>query len=153
MQKLQNIAVRVAATDGLPPDHSNATPILHEILHALRRLTDQGEPTTIDLLALPFGPGDEAALLSRLGDGEVRIELNSLGRSLIRETGYSGVWLIDHRNADGQRVALQIEIARIPAILLAQEDDLRDATRRLQERLDKICTETPGFSTGQREEQ
>jgi hydrogenase-1 operon protein HyaF len=131
MQKLQDIAVRVAATDGLPLDHSNAPPIMHEILHALHRLADAGESTTIDLHAIPFGPADEAQLLSQLGDGEIKIELNSLGRSLIQETAYSGVWLIDHRNADDQRIALQIEITPIPSILLAQQEDVRDAIARL----------------------
>lgn len=153
MQKLQNIAVRGAATDGLPPDHSNAIPIMHEILHALRRLADYGESTTIDLHAIPFGPGDEERLLALLGCGEIQVELNSLGRSLIWETAYSGVWLVDHRNADDQRVALQIEITPIPAILSAQTEDLLDAISRLEERLNPMCTETAGQVTGQREEQ
>ena len=148
MQKLQNIAVRGAATDGLPPDHSNAIPIMHEILHALRRLTEDGESTTIDLQAIPFGPGDEERLSSLLGSGEIQAELNALGRSLIRETAFSGVWLVDHRNADDQRIALQIEISPIPAILLVQNEDLLDAISRLEERLNPICPET-----GQREEQ
>lgn len=150
MQKLQDIAVRVAATEGLPPDHSNATPIMHEILHAMRRLADYGESTTIDLQAMPFGPGDEALLLSQLGRGEIQLELNSLGRSLIYETDYSGVWLIDHRNADDQRIALQLEIARIPAILLTQDEDLEDAIVRLSERLNP--TSTAGPMTDQPEE-
>jgi hydrogenase-1 operon protein HyaF len=153
MQKLQNIAVRGAATDGLPPDHSNAIPIMHEILHALRRLADDGESTTIDLQAIPFGPGDEERLLSLLGSGEIQAELNSLGRSLIRETAYAGVWLADHRNADDQRIALQIEITPIPAILLVQAEDLPDAISRLEERLNPICSETAAPVTGQREEQ
>jgi hydrogenase-1 operon protein HyaF len=135
MQKLQDIAVRVEATDGLPLNHSNATPIMHEILHALRRLADAGESTAIDLRAIPFGPADEEHLLSQLGNGEIMIEFNSLGRSLIRETAYSGVWLIDHRNADDQRIALQIEITPIPSILSAQQEDVRDAIERLDDLL------------------
>jgi hydrogenase-1 operon protein HyaF len=144
MQKLQDIAVRVEATDGLPLSHSNATPIMHEILHALQKLADKGEATTIDLRAMPFGPGDEDELLKQLGTGEIQIELNSLGRSLIYETAYSGVWLIDHRNADDQRVALQIEIAPIPSILLTQNEDVRDAITRLNDWLNPDSTETAG---------
>ncbi len=144
MQKLQDIAVRVEATDGLPLNHSNATPIMHEILHALQRLLDNQESTTIDLRALPFGPGDEEELLNQLGSGEIRVELNSLGRSLITETAYSGVWLVDHRNADDQRIALQIEITPIPAILKAQSEDVRDAIGRLEEKLNPSFTETAG---------
>jgi hydrogenase-1 operon protein HyaF len=144
MQKLQDIAVRAEATDGLPLSHSNATPILHEVLHALQALANKGESTTIDLRALPFGPGDENQLLTQLGTGEIQIELNSLGRSMIYETAYSGVWLIDHRNADDQRVALQIEIAPIPSILSAQSEDVRDAITRLNHWLNPDSTETAG---------
>ncbi|MEJ2456438.1 MAG: hydrogenase expression/formation protein [Candidatus Thiodiazotropha sp.] len=144
MQKLQDIAVRVEATDGLPLNHSNATPILHEILHALQRLLNEQESTTIDLRALPFGPGDEEELLNQLGTGEIRVELNSLGRSLITETAYSGVWLVDHRNADDQRIALQIEITPIPSILKAQNEDVQDAIERLEDSLNPSCTETAG---------
>ncbi len=144
MQKLQDIAVRVEATDGLPLNHSNATPLMHEILHALHRLAGDGESTTIDLKALPFGPGDEEELLTQLGRGEIHVELDSLGRSLIHETAYSGVWLVDHRNADDQRIALQIEITPIPSILLAQSEDVRDAIARLENWLNPTSTETTG---------
>jgi hydrogenase-1 operon protein HyaF len=135
MQKLQDIAVRVEATDGLPLNHSNATPIMHEILHALLRLNANGESTTIDLRAIPFGPADEEQLLTQLGSGEISIEMNALGRSLIHETAYSGVWLVEHRNADDQRIALQLEITPIPSILLAQQEDVRDAITRLDDLL------------------
>lgn len=144
MQKLQDIAIRVEATDGLPLNHSTATPIMHEILHALQRLASHGESTTIDLHALPFGPGDEEQLLTQLGSGEIQVQLHSLGRSLIHETAFSGVWLVDHRNADDQRIALQIEITPIPAILTAQHEDVLDGIARLEEWLDPTCIETSG---------
>jgi hydrogenase-1 operon protein HyaF len=144
MQKLQDIAVRVEATDGLPLNHSNATPIMHEVLHALQRLARDNESTTIDLRAIPFGPGDEEQLLNQLGVGEIQIELNSLGRSLISETAFSGVWLVDHRNADDQRIALQIEITPVPSILLAQQEDVLDAIDRLDDWLNPSITESAG---------
>jgi hydrogenase-1 operon protein HyaF len=144
MQKLQDIAVRVEATDGSPLNHSNATPIMHEVLHALQRLAHDNESTTIDLRAIPFGPGDEEQLLNQLGVGEILIELNSLGRSLISETAFSGVWLVDHRNADDQRIALQIEITSVPSILLAQQEDLLDAIDRLDDWLNTSITESAG---------
>jgi hydrogenase-1 operon protein HyaF len=144
MQKLQDIAVRVEATDGLPLNHSNATPIMHEVLHALQRLARDNESTTIDLRAIPFGPGDEEQLLNQLGVGEIQIELNSLGRSLISETAFCGVWLVDHRNADDQRIALQIEITPVPSILLAQQEDVLDAIDRLDDWLNPSITESAG---------
>jgi hydrogenase-1 operon protein HyaF len=145
MQKLQDIAIRVEeATDGLPLNHSNATPIMHEILHALRKLEAQGETTTIDLRAIPFGPGDEDDLLKLLGHGEITVELDSLGKSHIRETAYSGVWLIDHRNAEDERIALQIEITQVPTIIRSQAEDMADAIMRLDDQLNPKRTEQAG---------
>jgi hydrogenase-1 operon protein HyaF len=144
MQKLQDIAIRAEATDGLPLNHSNATPILHEILHALRKLKAQGEPSTLDLRAIPFGPGDEEELLTLLGHGEITVELDSLGKSIIRESAYSGVWIVDHRNAQGERVALQIEITQVPTIIQSQAEDMADAILRLDDRLNPKRTESVG---------
>ncbi|MCU7936353.1 MAG: hydrogenase expression/formation protein [Candidatus Thiodiazotropha sp. (ex Dulcina madagascariensis)] len=140
MQQLQDIAVRVEAMEGAELNHSNALPIMHEILHALQRLRKEGEGATIDLQSIPFGPGDEEALLHLLGRGEVSIELQSLGKSSIWETAYPGVWLIDHHNAEGERIALQIEINRIPAIVLSQDEDISDAIVRLDMQLNPNAT-------------
>lgn len=151
MLRLQDIAIRTeAAENGSSRSHANATPVMHEILHALGRLVALGEPTTIDLRAIPFGPGDEDQLLERLGIGEVSVELDTLGNSKILESSYSGVWIVDHRNADDQRIALQIEIARVPAILAAQPEDMADALHRLEQHLNPNRTDSrPGAGTGE----
>ena len=39
-------------------DFGQVAPVLHEIRHALSRLVETGEPTRIDLSAMPYGPGD-----------------------------------------------------------------------------------------------
>ncbi|MET0065487.1 MAG: hydrogenase expression/formation C-terminal domain-containing protein [Candidatus Thiodiazotropha sp.] len=136
MQRLQDIAVTVASSDDAPLNHANAIPILHEVLHALNRFAQQGSETTIDLRAIPFGPGDEQALLDILGRGEVEVMLRSLGDSTIWESSYPGVWVVDHRNAENERVALQLVIGRIPEIIQSQTEDILDAVDRLQERLE-----------------
>lgn len=117
------------------PAWGNALPLLHEIRHALQRLIDRGEPTAIDLRALPFGPGDEAALLATLGRGEVDVSLEALGTSCIWETGFPGVWVVDHQDLEGRRIALSIEVTRIPEVLLSQPGDLATALTRLDETL------------------
>ncbi len=109
----------------------NALPILSEIRQALRRLIDGGEPSCIDLAAMPFGPGDEAQLLELLGRGEVDARVDALGPTHVRETAIPCVWLVDYRDADDQRLALQIEITEVPPILRGQLADLADGLRRL----------------------
>ncbi|MBT2971747.1 MAG: hypothetical protein B6D72_14830 [gamma proteobacterium symbiont of Ctena orbiculata] len=142
MQKLQDIAVRVETKEGSDStiDHSNAIPVMHEVLHALKRLKERGDVTSIDLNSMPFGPGDEETLLSYLGCGEVTIELQSLGKSRICETFYPGVWLVDHYNATGDRIALSIEINRVPEIVRSQPEDISDAIIRLEQQLNPDST-------------
>lgn len=110
-------------------------PIAHEIRHALQRLLDSGQETTIELSRLPLTPTDEALLRKLLGSGEVTAELSVLGRSSICETGISGVWWVEHYGTDGESLGRFIEITPIPAILKAQAQDMREALARLTERL------------------
>jgi|OpeIllAssembly_1097287.scaffolds.fasta_scaffold294726_2 hydrogenase-1 operon protein HyaF len=103
----------------------NVLPLLHEVRHALERLLATGEETTIDLASLPLAPGEFDRIEAALGQGEVTATLNALGPSEIRETRYSGVWLVTHRNATDEVMGRYIEIARMPSVLLAQEPDMR----------------------------
>jgi hydrogenase-1 operon protein HyaF len=61
--------------------------------------------------------------------------MHSLGETRIWESVYSGVWVVDHRNAEGERIAFHIEVARLPGILQAQDEDIRDGVERLHRRL------------------
>jgi hydrogenase-1 operon protein HyaF len=131
MTGLNGIGVVVADHRSEPTERGNALPILHEIRHGLRRLSETGEPTLIDLHALPFGPGDEKRLLALLGPGEVDARIETLGHTRVWETAFPGVWLVDHRNAQGERLALHIEISSVPEILRSQREDVADALTRL----------------------
>lgn len=135
MQKLQDIEVRTETPSSRPSHHGNAIPILHEILHAMQKLDNEGEPTVIDLRSIPFGPGDEEQLLNILGRGEIEVKLDSLGASEIWESNYHGVWVIDHKNTEDERIALQIEVTHVPDILQSQQMDISDSISRLIDRL------------------
>ncbi|MEA3275123.1 MAG: hydrogenase expression/formation protein [Pseudomonadota bacterium] len=133
MSGLNDIPINVEETsEGL---RGNALPILHEIRHGLSRLAETGETTLIDLHAIPFGPGDEDLLLSLLGRGEVEASISALGPTRVWETQFPGVWLVDHCNANDERIALHIEIAGIPDILRSQPQDIAEAVARLDARL------------------
>ena len=135
MSGLESIPISVEAPDKEAQDWGNALPVLHEVRHALQRLTQDGERTVIDLRAIPFGPGDEDRLLALLGRGEVEARLDAFGPTRIWETAIPGVWLVDHRNADDERIALHVEIAPIPEILHTQPQDLQDALPKLEARI------------------
>ena len=119
------------------PFYGNVRPLLSEVLHAVDRLLDTDEPTTIDLAGLPFGPGELEHLEATLGTGELSCKLDALGTSRIRETTYPGVWWLEHRNAHDEVVGRYIEITRTPEILSSQEADITAGRARLEDQLDQ----------------
>ncbi len=135
MSGLHSIPVRVESDPGPHTEHGNAVPILHEIRHALGRLIESDAETRIDLNAIPFGPGDEERLVGLLGMGEVSASVEALGPTRVQETAVPGVWLVDYRNAEGERLALHLEVAAIPGILRTQREDLDTAIAELDARL------------------
>ena len=137
MGVLDNIAITIESSPGNGQVTHNTIPLLHEIKHALTQLAEQGKTTTLDLKAIPFGPGDEERLLLVLGNGEVDATLDALGESRIRESAYPGVWIIEHRNTEGERIALQIEITQMPEILKTQQTDLEESIARLESTLEQ----------------
>jgi len=136
MSSLSGIGVKVEADDGRAPEfRANALPILHEIRHALARLVEEGEPTVIDIQSIPMGPGDLQRLLDELGEGEIRAELEALGKSVIRESRYSGVWIIEHMNGNGGVASRFVEITWVPSLLQAQDEDVRAGLKELADAL------------------
>lgn len=140
MASIGDIPIRVEGTPAAPVEYGNALPVLSQVRHALARLVDDGEPTQIDLGAMPFGPGDEDRLMALLGRGEVTASVDALGVTRIRETAYSGVWVVEYLNGDDQRVALHLEIDTVPRLLRSPPEDLSDALAALNAQL----TDTPG---------
>ena len=118
------------------PFYGNVKPLVNEILHAIDRLLETGEPTTIDLASLPFGPGELEHLEAILGNGELTARLDSLGASRIRETAFPGVWWLEHRNVNDEVVGRFIEVTRTPEILSSQDADIVAGRARLGDTLD-----------------
>jgi hydrogenase-1 operon protein HyaF len=113
----------------------NVTPLLHEIRHALGRLLADGESTAIDLRSLPLAPGEEQKIEEALGEGELVAELDALGSSTLRETAFPGVWLVTHKNTDGEVIGRLIEITLMPDLLKSQTEDVRAGLDDLSARL------------------
>jgi hydrogenase-1 operon protein HyaF len=126
---LQAIAVTIEQ------DHGNVEPLLHEIRHAVALLLAEGTSSCIDLKALPLTPGEERRILTLLGRGEVRAEVEVLGSTEVTETSYPGVWLVSHLDERGEPQARFIEITHIPEILRSQAEDIRAGLERLTARL------------------
>jgi hydrogenase-1 operon protein HyaF len=113
----------------------NVLPLLHEIRHALGKWLESGEPTVIDLRAIPMAPGEEHQLVARLGSGEIHARLSALGDSEIVETAYPGVWLVTHCNTAEEVIGRYIEVCDMPQILKAPQEDIRAGLQRLESEL------------------
>jgi hydrogenase-1 operon protein HyaF len=136
MSSLAGIGVKVESGGSIEPElRGNALPLLHEIRHALARLVEQGEPTVLDIQSLPMGPGDLTRLMDALGEGEVKAELDCLGKTLIREARYSGVWIIEHFDGAGAIASRFIEINWVPPLLQAQAEDVQKGLMELADAL------------------
>lgn len=135
MSSLDAIGVQVEGPRLESLARDNARPVLHEIRHALDRLLETGEVTVIDLRSLPFGATDLEYLLSELGTGELECRLEAFGKSLIRETAYPGVWVVEHFNVADNPIGRFIEVTFVPTILKSDPADVRAALDRLTERL------------------
>ena len=88
--------------------------VLAEVVQRLEQLAAGERPDAIDLRSLPLNPADRERLAEALGDGEVDITMRLDGASRVRETGATGVWWVEHRDARGELIAELLEITRIP---------------------------------------
>ena len=75
---------------------------------------------------------------SMLGEGEMRMDLETLGRSRIRESSFPGIWWVRHEDPDGKLLADHIEVAHIPDIVPAHASDVAMGRARLAERIKQI---------------
>ncbi|MEZ5671214.1 MAG: hydrogenase expression/formation C-terminal domain-containing protein [Thiotrichaceae bacterium] len=124
--KLNSIEVRV--------EHATTTSVislLHQIQHALHHLIATNEATCIDLGNLPLSPQEKEQLVNFLGRGEVEARLNVLGESIMQETQYSGVWLVEHYNPKAELTNRYLEISWLPSILSSPLEDVHTAFEKL----------------------
>ncbi|MCB1772258.1 MAG: hydrogenase expression/formation protein [Gammaproteobacteria bacterium] len=133
MSGLDSIPVRVEGTTEGAFRTENLRPLLLQVEEALQHLVDNDESTTIDLGAMPFSAQDEADLRERLGRGEVTAEITAFGPTIVEETRYPGVWLVELKDTEGRRLTLHLEIAQVPAMLMAPVDDIRDGLAAMRD--------------------
>lgn len=128
---LSGIKIAVEPPARIEVDTGNVPLILTEIRHALKRLLTDGTTHTIDLRAIPLGPGEAERLLETLGIGEVRAEFASLGRTEFQESSYHAVWRVTHWNAAHEVTGRFVEVAFTPALLASPPDDVGEGLARL----------------------
>ncbi len=129
-QTLADIKVQVESPEY---ETGNLHSILTEIKFSLQQLLEQKKSHTIDLRAMPWSPGEERKLEKYLGKGEVRTELDALGKSIFYETSYSGIWVVTHYSEDGVIIGKSIEVTYMPEMLFSQYEEVKDSLERIKE--------------------
>jgi hydrogenase-1 operon protein HyaF len=102
----------------------NAPPLLRELVELVRRLLETGEPSAIDLSALPLTPADLDWLRGKLGNGEISVTLQASGESTLDETACPGVWWVTHHNEQGAVTSQFIEVTFVPELVKAHPRDV-----------------------------
>jgi hydrogenase-1 operon protein HyaF len=111
-------------SSGEPGLSGNAPPLLREVAEQVKHLLESGEPSAIDLSALPLTPADLDWLQEKLGSGEIAITLQANGESTLNETACPGVWWVTHRNEQGAVTSQFIEVAFVPELVKAHPQDV-----------------------------
>ena len=102
----------------------NAPPLLRELVELVRRLLETGEPSAIDLSALPLTPADLDWLRGKLGNGEISVTLQASGESTLEETACPGVWWVTHHNEQGAVTSQFLEVTFVPELVKAHPQDV-----------------------------
>ena len=102
----------------------NAPPLLRELVERVRLLLETGEPSAIDLSALPLTPADLDWLRGKLGNGEISVTLQASGESTLDETACPGVWWVTHHNEQGAVTSQFIEVTFVPELVKAHPQDV-----------------------------
>jgi hydrogenase-1 operon protein HyaF len=114
----------------------NAPAILNEILQALKDLYEKGEEHIIYINKIPLTEEDRLAILDALGEGQVKIRLESKTQPAEwRETGVYGVWIGVFFDRDNKPILETIEITTFPRMASSQREDIEESIRLLEERL------------------
>jgi hydrogenase-1 operon protein HyaF len=109
-----------------------ARALFNELAEHLQRLVDHGNEHTVDLFSLPISEQDKKELEKLLGRGEVEITLTTVGKSLIFETSYNGIWWVRHYAADELLISDFIEVSWIPEIIKSHPSDVALSADRMK---------------------
>lgn len=113
-------------------DDAMVDALLMEVAGLLEKFISHREHGCIDLLGLPLSSNCLSTLELRLGRGEVSVRLDASGVSEIRETGFPGVWWTRHVDEAGRLVAMLIEVAPVPDILMADIYEMETGLSRIR---------------------
>lgn len=121
-----------------PPGVQNALPVITEINDKVNGYPRDREPYAINLTLLPQTEEDLAFLGQRLGKGKVTILSRGYGNCRIASTATRDVWWVQYFNSQDVNILNTLEVARVPSVACASQEDIEDSAARLREILE-VC--------------
>ena len=120
-----------------PSQGENAYALLYEIVDCLRRLLEDGQPSRIELDAIPLSEADLDVLRENLGEGPIQAEVvdEDDGIVQISETGIAGVWWLVELDADEVVRGEYLEVNTLPEVMQLPLDIIEEGRNALQARL------------------
>jgi hydrogenase-1 operon protein HyaF len=121
------------SADGVPAEMTNALSILVELdAHVTKHAAD-GTPAIINLSLLPLSEQEVEFLDERLGRGPVDVLSRAYGKCQVISTRSRHVWWVRYYNSMNKLILNTIEVTRVPDVVIAAPEDLRDSAKRLEE--------------------
>jgi hydrogenase-1 operon protein HyaF len=122
-----------AAPEPANPGVMNAPAILRELLTASRDYRPGADAHVVNLTLLPVTPEDLDYLATSLGGGAVTILSRGYGNCRISATALRHTWWVQYFNSTDQLILNTLEVADVPVVALAAEEDFEDSIGRLRE--------------------
>lgn len=122
----------------VPAGVQNALPVITEINDRIAEDRPDREPYVINLTLLPQTEEDLAFLGHRLGKGKVTILSRGYGNCRITSTATRDVWWVQYFNSQDVNILNTLEVARVPSVACASQEDIEDSAARLREILE-VC--------------
>jgi len=117
----------------IPDNLNNSLPLLAEINDHLPEQDDNQEAHVINLSLLPHTEEDLMFLSDSLGIGPIIILSRGYGNCRISSTQTKNVWWVQFFNSQETLILNTIEVAKVPAVACASQEDIEDSASRLVE--------------------
>lgn len=111
----------------------DALPILVELQAHLEGQDGNGKQHSINLSLLPLAESDVEFLDTRLGRGPIDVLSRGYGKCQVISTRTLDVWWVRYYNSMGTLILNSLEVIKVPEVVVAAEEDLRDSAMRLGE--------------------
>ncbi|EGO95032.1 MULTISPECIES: hydrogenase expression/formation protein [unclassified Acidiphilium] len=124
--------MELPAPEAIPPEMVNAPHVLAELRARSAAFRPGGAAHVINLGLLPLAEAELTWLVRTLGEGPAIILSGGYGTCRIRSTRLAGTWWVQYYNAADALILNTLEIAAVPAVACAAQDDIAESASRVR---------------------